>query len=430
MILRKVAFLLVLSLLAFSTTRFAFPASASITIIVPNDYATIQEAINHANGGDTVFIKNGIYNQSRIMVNRTVTLLGESPEGTIIDGERTDDADFILNVITSNVRIMNLTVQNTTIGSGSIGVHLAIVQSAEVSGCIIRDSGTGIRLLRSNSCRIERNEILQNTDHGMPNTGYGIRLDMGSGNNLVRDNLVSGNSIGIQAELDSGQNMIYRNNLVGNSQQTAGFGVGSSKWDNGYPSGGNYWSDYSGGDSFNGLNQNLTGSDGIGDKPYPNLASALDKYPFMGQIRMFLAGKWGNDYYVWIASNSTDITDFRFSNSTIPHLQFNVTGLDSFTYSCRVAVPKQLMWVGNVLEWQVAIDSASRTSLVYNDTDFTYFYVNYTYETAQTKNVRIDGTYTISEAAWLILILTLAVLTTQTLLMKKRLRRRVCVEIS
>jgi hypothetical protein len=57
-------------------------------------------------------------------------------------------------------------------------------------------------------------------------------------------------------------------------------------WDDGYPSGGNYWSDYTGEDLFSGPNQSIPGSDGIGDIPrkipamlpeYEN----YDFYPFM-----------------------------------------------------------------------------------------------------------------------------------------------------
>jgi hypothetical protein len=41
-----------------------------------------------------------------------------------------------------------------------------------------------------------------------------------------------------------------------------------SRWDNGYPSGGNYWSDYTGTDNYSGPSQNIPGSDGIGDVNY------------------------------------------------------------------------------------------------------------------------------------------------------------------
>jgi hypothetical protein len=59
---------------------------------------------------------------------------------------------------------------------------------------------------------------------------------------------------------------------------------GSNNWDNGYPSGGNYWSNYNGSDNNHGPNQNISGSDGIGDTPYPiPSGSNQDHYPFMSQ---------------------------------------------------------------------------------------------------------------------------------------------------
>jgi hypothetical protein len=52
-------------------------------------------------------------------------------------------------------------------------------------------------------------------------------------------------------------------------------------WDDGYPSGGNYWSDYTGADVKSGPNQDLPGSDGIGDTPYIIDANNTDRYPLM-----------------------------------------------------------------------------------------------------------------------------------------------------
>lgn len=51
-------------------------------------------------------------------------------------------------------------------------------------------------------------------------------------------------------------------------------------WDNGYPSGGNYWSDYTGVDIFSGVYQNESGSDGIGDTFY-SFSGGQDNYPLM-----------------------------------------------------------------------------------------------------------------------------------------------------
>jgi hypothetical protein len=52
-------------------------------------------------------------------------------------------------------------------------------------------------------------------------------------------------------------------------------------WDDGYPSGGNYWSDYRGVDLYSGPYQNETGSDGIGDTPYVIDENNVDHYPLM-----------------------------------------------------------------------------------------------------------------------------------------------------
>ena len=59
--------------------------------------------------------------------------------------------------------------------------------------------------------------------------------------------------------------MIYHNNLI-NNQASDSSSINS--WSSGYPSGGNYWSDYTGTDLKKGLNQDQPGIDGIGDTPY------------------------------------------------------------------------------------------------------------------------------------------------------------------
>ncbi|MGB7001909.1 MAG: hypothetical protein WBE22_07860 [Halobacteriota archaeon] len=54
-----------------------------------------------------------------------------------------------------------------------------------------------------------------------------------------------------------------------------------NEWDDGYPSGGNYWNDYTGVDFYSGANQDILGSDGIGDITYDisGSAGAQDRYP-------------------------------------------------------------------------------------------------------------------------------------------------------
>ncbi|HXX86880.1 MAG TPA: GC-type dockerin domain-anchored protein, partial [Candidatus Acidoferrum sp.] len=77
--------------------------------------------------------------------------------------------------------------------------------------------------------------------------------------------------------------IIYNNNFINNTSQT-GLSNSANTWDNGYPSGGNRWSDYNGTDSYRGLYQNVTGSDGIGDTPYVMAGNNTDHYPLMGSF--------------------------------------------------------------------------------------------------------------------------------------------------
>jgi hypothetical protein len=55
-----------------------------------------------------------------------------------------------------------------------------------------------------------------------------------------------------------------------------------NQWDIGYPSGGNYWNNYTGADLYKGLYQNVSGSDGIGDMPYTIDRNNRDRYPRIG----------------------------------------------------------------------------------------------------------------------------------------------------
>ena len=81
--------------------------------------------------------------------------------------------------------------------------------------------------------------------------------------------------------MSSLNNSIYHNNLINNAQQAVDDSENGNKWDNGYPFGGNYWSDYTGSDLYSGPDQNISGSDGIGDTNYSIDSNSIDNYPLM-----------------------------------------------------------------------------------------------------------------------------------------------------
>jgi len=81
---------LILLLLASSVILFLPAKVESKTIIVPDDYPSIQAAVGNASSGDTVFVRKGNYTGG-ISLSKPITLKGEDAESTIIVGGATLD---------------------------------------------------------------------------------------------------------------------------------------------------------------------------------------------------------------------------------------------------------------------------------------------------------------------------------------------------
>jgi hypothetical protein len=155
-----------------------------------------------------------------------------------------------------------------------IGINSHIRASDSViSKNYIANKNTGIRI-----CQSVRNTIVQNK---IVNNEYGIAILFESSSNTVTENVIAKNIIGISL---SGhlvkQNTVFHNSFLCNDYQVFGYEL-ENAWDDSYPSGGNYWSDYSSTDLYQGPYQNETGSDGIGDTPYVIGVGAMDRYPLM-----------------------------------------------------------------------------------------------------------------------------------------------------
>jgi parallel beta-helix repeat protein len=111
----------------------------------------------------------------------------------------------------------------------------------------------------------------------------GMFLDHSDNNTIINNTVSSNVYFGILLGYSNG-NEIYHNSFIDNVNQSID-AYGTNSWDDGYPSGGNYWSNYTGIDEKSGPNQDQLGGDGLGDTPYIILGAANpDRYPLMSPI--------------------------------------------------------------------------------------------------------------------------------------------------
>ena len=306
----------------------------------------------------------------------------------------------------------NNVIYNNTIIDNQYGIQLSGDNCLNnlITANIISKNIHGI-LLEASDNRIYGNKITWNT--------YGIHLkcrnsEIFAVNNEIIGNDIIKNTYGIFLDgYDVYRNLIYHNNFIDNVNHIFFDNPcwdEFNSWDDGYPSGGNYWDDYAGIDAD---------SDGIGDEPYfIREASEViqDRYPLIAPIKTFYVGTWqGMKFFVDIISNST-ISDFYF-NLDGKFISFNVTGENGTIGFCRVTIPKDLLWV--IDGWKVLINGQPVNYTILPHTTNTYLSFNYQHST---KNVIIQGTHAIPELPSTITLLPLLIFTALlAIVTKKRL---------
>jgi len=224
--------------------------------------STIQEAIDAAAVGGTVFVYAGIYSEN-IIINKTITLVGENVSNTTIDGSGTGDVVYIT---ADDVVLKNFTINNSGTNDApnfDSGIDVRNGSNVHIEGNNISDnnfglfaknatslnatfnyfdsnSEDGIKLYACNSTEIFNNSISSNLATGInitenstesvvsrnnisSNIDNGIGIYKGSSNNVIYLNNISDNRNGIYLQHDipnnCENNLIYNNNFFSNIHQ-------------------------------------------------------------------------------------------------------------------------------------------------------------------------------------------------------------------
>ena len=251
---KSAALLLVLFFLTASCIITFLPVQAgSRTIVVPDDYPTIEAAIENATDGDTIFIKKGTYegpvNQT-LIISKTLSLVGENTKDTRIKLHsplvpmRLFTLEYMgyleaIKVEASSFKLANLTVTGdgggisvtgdaTEIIGNVIGIEISITGNAtHLAGNIISralsSTGNGTRITGNTLNSINLNgynqTIMQNTITG---TADFLISCLGSNNNIALNN-VTGNSKGIYSK--GSHNTIQENYLNSKSETSGGLEI-------------------------------------------------------------------------------------------------------------------------------------------------------------------------------------------------------------
>ena len=206
------------------------------------------------------------------------TLINDIDTSNTVDGRPmyywVSKHDLIVPLDAGYVGLVNCTrttVHDLTIHNVGEGVLLAYTRNCTITNNTIVNSWYGIlHIYDSNYNRISGNRLIHNE--------YGIVLYNTSRYNTIDENSIRDNHLGVWL-VDSSNNKFYHNSFKHNSHQVDDYAryepsvpASINTWDDGYPSGGNYWTDYNGTDGNH---------DGIGDTPYVIDANNSDHYPLL-----------------------------------------------------------------------------------------------------------------------------------------------------
>jgi len=256
----------------------------------------IQDGVIAVSAKGTVQVYAGTYLEN-VMLDKPLSLLGESNTTTIIDANSAGSAVY---VSMDHSIVSGFLIRHGGSCSVGTGIKIHAENTLITNNTFLFCNNTALLIAECGYNTIFGNTFLRNRD--------AITLSYGT-NNTITNNLFIENEAGMQFRFFSNGNLVSENCFRNNLRYGININTSESQswcndsrfyhnnffenpvhardtctnfWDDGYPSGGNYWDEYTGVDAFSGTNQDQPGADGIGDTPYDfPCEHAVDRYPLM-----------------------------------------------------------------------------------------------------------------------------------------------------
>ncbi|MCW4016772.1 MAG: right-handed parallel beta-helix repeat-containing protein [Candidatus Bathyarchaeota archaeon] len=201
-----------------NTTALTTQTPPEGSIIVPDDYATIQDAVDNASAGGTVFVKNGVYSEP-IEIHKPLTLLGEDSQNTILDMPQIKYEPYAAIVIAANnVTVSGFTIKNSNIGialesdfPGPEGLRYPL--GCKITGNNFINNSGGVASFYGSYLTLSGNNFTENDN--------GIYQHSSSNNTISSNNITNNRSAGIYV-VECTNVTIKGNNITGNGLNNGG----------------------------------------------------------------------------------------------------------------------------------------------------------------------------------------------------------------